>query len=375
MDCFRVSSATPIKPAATPREREDAATKIQHWFRAAKSHSMLERGEMQHSVYFPSPSPETETVPATTAALIARARGDGVAPRYRSVAKFREVSQKNLALLEEAVRDLPSANAFIARFQGLQFNLSHFTQFDGGMTSGISTLKDLLVPRFAALHRSWESDGRFSAKQIGNTFHEDIEWLGDTGFTFFHLHPIEFSGGGSRLGDHMYQLQVDAKALESRSVVITYDDRLAKIHNPNNGARSAGSVYKTSGVFYKTFIAPHIKHLSAVEKEELDTTLECFFADLKQKIDMSLDLHLLMGSDILTGMACLTLYLRSELENFVQNRIDDKVTNVFQILMKDLDAFMGSDLEHADRLNALINGWIRPIVRVPGRVFPHRSST
>lgn len=354
-----------------------SATTIQRFFRSSKSYSMMTNGNQQlaDSKYFPQQ--EVSEAPPGSQNLAARARGEGVRPRARNTAAFQAISKNNVEKLKLAVQysTHSEVRTFVQKFCSLNFELTHYSNFTEGIEKGIHPLKELLNEReYEGLHEAWRRENKFNERQLGNTFKEDIEELADTGFSFFHLHPQNFDGGGSRLGAMVYKISVDRARLESQNISLTYDDRLAAIHN--HGRRPDGSVYKTGSVFYSTFIAPHLpRDLARSEKEFIDTHFEILFTELKQNLDKHVSLHFLMGADIHVGIACALVLLKNKLEEYLflmDNTDQNKMSiHIFQLVLQHVSEFMNSPESAAPcEINALVNGWIRPIVRLPGVAYP-----
>jgi len=354
----------------------EAASRIQFFFRASKSYSMMAHGKQQlnqRGFSFFLSEDNKKGLTDGKEELLEKARGDDQKPRFSSVKAFKKISSENVERLSDLIKDKQGYEQFFQKFNALEFELSHHSNFDAGLEKGISPLKDLLSPRYDKIHKLWEEDKKFNDRQIGNTYREDIEELGDTGFSFFHFSIKNSENARSRLGNFIYKKTVNKKFLEQRAISITYDDRLAKIHN--KGARQNGSVYRNGGLFYQKIIEKGMSDIDSEDKKAvLHTIFLKFFDDLKSQLDACVQLHLFMGGDMLSGLAsCVFLLGQAFTEKCSQLQEEYPVVkeDLERILLSINSVLSAEDLnQYPEELNALINGWIRPIVRCPGRVFP-----
>lgn len=86
-----------------------------------------------------------------------------------------------------------------------------------------------------------------------------------------------------------------------------------------------------------------------------------------------------MGSDIVYGIAYSIALLHDKLEEYymhipTDSEDDREAAAASKNVLDSITHLMDSDdlIHRPDELNALINGWIRPIVRHPGIAYPEQ---
>lgn len=336
---------------------------------------------------------------------------NGVALNSEGFRFFLEMSEKNIMILKKMIPKMSEKDIeFALKFCKLSFDFTHFTRakLDPEFPCALS-LKNLLSPNQTALHQKWKKEGKFSIWAIANAGDQDINDIRDTGFVFFHMLPKGFDKTNltSKFGTDYYSLSVDYREMLSRGVEITLNDL-------------AGSHKTEFKVFLKTFIEPQF--VSQELSQELRLKVVSYFNRTLTKILDSLVQNenaplLFIGGNSLLAISYSILYLRNallaELKRLEPYRpapisdddipdMDDPTLvveceanpdepicfqpseeqrqlledgvfyNLLEAVIADVNEFLNSDLQQDPaKLNALLNGWIRPIAKIPGAVmFP-----
>lgn len=333
----------------------------------------------------------------------------GVALDSKGFRYFLEMSEKNIMTLKKMIPKMSEKDIeFALKFCKLSFDFTHFTRakLDPEFPCVLS-LKNLLCPNQTALHQKWAKEGKFGIGAIANAGDQDINDIRDTGFVFFHMLPRGFDKTNitSAFGTDYYSLSIDYREMLSRGVEITLNDL-------------AGSHKTEFKVFLKTFIEPQL----VLQKfdQDLCPKVKAYFNRTLTKILDSLVQHegatlLFVGGNSLLAISYSILYLRNallaELKRLEPYRpasiSDDDIPDMddptlvvdceanpdepvcfqpseeqrqlledgvfydlLEAVIADVNGFLDSDLQQDPaKLNALLNGWIRPIAKIPGAVM------
>ena len=224
---------------------------------------------------------------------------------------------------------------FLKNFKNLDFFLSHATTID---TQTISILysRELLIKKNISFNQD-------------NTQSIDIRTVHDTDFVFFYLYSVKSTSRNSRFGANEANLQINNSFLTQNNVYITLDD-----YAYPRGELSLGTNKKSNLIERATKVEAEdnsLPHLGAY-----------MYNVVKTELHHAIKFHSFMGSDILKGLALAIIYLRRKYILSKSPRQED-----LDFLNKVL-LFDKTNPTHLENLNAMINGWIRPIVKVPKRV-------
>lgn len=274
--------------------------------------------------------------------------------------KFKDISQTNLlklaSLLFENGGPLKEREfSFLNTFINMDFYIIHFSPIKIGQNKNgnISLFsRDKLLKLGIKFNKS-------------NTSLDDIEQLSDTDFVFFSLTTNENKKNKSRFGEIKYQKKVSNDFFQAYSVCMTLDD----------AATSNFDSLCLNGAGTPFFINSFFSHLNQPGKENaFEKFREIIFSDLFQEkvmnqLNKNIRFHLFFGNDILSGLGLCIIYFNRMLSKAVHSgELNLKISDIWLWNHVILDG-LRCDEESLNRLNALINGWIRPIIKIPNFVF------
>lgn len=380
---------TPLK--TPPSETDIFASKIQNWFQASQAYSrsiqgtrfrFLDTEATEHSTRMELRKQEkieaiSRSLNVTDRSLdriISSAFGDARKSSYKSVSLFQKTSRQNiyglLKLLKETDISPDIKSSFLTNFITLTFDLVHYTSGETPHRRLLS-LNTLLSPTFSEIHQSWKDSGQFNDRQISGTPTHDIERLGDCGFVFFHLQPTGCATDmRSRFGKYFYAIPVSEKDFEDKKIMITLTD---------TAVNSREERFRNSGLIYNAFSSPKEDAYSITEYDHIMVKYfmkKCTKDAYEKVIACIHETEVFVGQEAFIALGLCSLYLYETLKMKYAEEIrryggEDRLPTYYlkiKDIIKDMEQFLMSDLTDKTKLNAMFNGWIRPIVKVPAGI-------
>lgn len=229
---------------------------------------------------------------------------------------------------------------FLKSFIGLDFFLGHSTNIN---LNEISTLysREVLLKRGIEFNKQ-------------NTQSQDIVYLSDTDFVFFYIYPDKsIANNSSRFGDKKIVIPVNKKYLEQLHVYMTLDDY--------------GGIGGNSHIIYNK---PNREYSKLIKDVAGDDSILAriglkLHKDIQVELHEAVRYHSFVGADILKGIALAIIYLRRKYICVVGKNIEAGD----MALLNEVMLFDKSNPDDLRKLNALMNGWIRPIIKIPTMVI------
>lgn len=176
----------------------------------------------------------------------------------------------------------------------------------------------------------------------------DIQALNDVDFVFFYLNPQKSVSYKSRFGSRCITIPANKKFFEQNFIYMTLGDYASDFSGGDPQIEVIGSKLIGNAIRDNT--------------TKLGDTNGIFYEDMGQELYKLIRYQAFMGADILKGIALLIIYLRRKYFN-TKNQCKSDLSFLDSILL-----VKHNDEAYLGKLNALMNGWIRPIIKVPKRI-------
>ena len=268
------------------------------------------------------------------------------------ITAFREVSRQNLSRLRALVsrKGQPMADIDRSLFERIttgKWYLTHHSDNPDLLPTGRGgQAVSRLLSRVNLMKRG-------IAFPTENTQDIDLHNLRDDDFVFLSISPEATAKAQSRFGSHVYVAEVDADFFSRFHVFMTADDYAISDDQfwfkteTNAIPRAAGipaSDFEVVGDAYKACVYDHL-------------------FDFQDPLTRAMPHHCLMEGDVLPGIAFIVILFRRLLAGALQFPMGMPPATR-KSLQKIRQALNGGTLS-PEMLNALVNGIVRPIVKVP----------
>lgn len=376
-------------------EKNVAASKIQNWFHAVQAYSRSAQGtRFRHltKVEAGTLSEKRRNNRQKKVEMISRglgikdgsldkitlcALGDPIKLSYENVKLFQRYSKKNISLLMGLIKSIDMRTdikqSFLDKFINFTFDIVHYTSTENSNKRLLSLNTLLSSATFSEIHKTWKHSHKFSNDQISGTPRHDIERLGDCDFVFFHLQPPgQAQKVQSRFGEYFYSKSIVRQDFKDKKILMTLAD---------TAINKDKAKFKKSTLIFNAFIGHddedelnHIYGNRAVGYARniiLADLIEESYRDVAKVLDQN---QVFVGADALTALGLCALYLYANINKKYSDALNKSRArneplpvgySLIKEIIKNMEAFLMSNLEDHDKLNAIFNGWIRPIVKVP----------